>query len=516
MPLPAMPERRRKPAADPLPPAPLPSCDDLYRLLVEHVTDYAILMLSPDGRVATWTEGAGRMLGWTEAEVVGQHVSVLYPEENAADGAPERDLRIAAAQGRCEAVAWRVRRDGSRVWASVVLTAVEDDDGRMVGFGVVMRDLTERREVARRYEESRQRYRSLFEHNPDAVCSFDLDGRLRTANPAAEALTGYAADDLVGEPFWTLVVPGARASAREFFEAAARGEPQYTETALTHCSGTRVEVSLRLLPIVVDGSNLGVYCIAEDITERKRAEAERETLLLRERIARAEAEAAAAAKGGFLAVVTHELKTPLNVITGFADLLRDGEAGPLTDAQARHLDRIRAGARQLLGMIEDVLAYARLDAGEAVRAHPTDVRALLGQAAAGVRGEAQAKGIEVAVEMDGACMADTDAERLRQIVQHLLCNAVKFTEAGQVTASARREPGAVVVAVADTGIGIRPEHLDRIWEPFWQAEHPLARRAGGTGLGLAVARRLAQLLGGDIEAQSAPGEGSTFTVRLPG
>jgi PAS domain S-box-containing protein len=509
-----MPERRRKPA-DPLPP-PLPSRDELYRLLVENVTDYGILVVGPDGRVATWTEGAERMLGWAEAEIVGQPVSVLYPPEDVEDGAPERDLHIADAQGRCEAVAWRVRRDGSRLWASVVLTAVSDEEGRMVGYGVLMRDLTERREVARRYEESRQRYRSLFENNPDAVCSFDLDGRLRTANPAAEALTGYAADDLVGEPFWTLVPPGAGASAREFFAAAARGEAQFTETAFTHCSGTRVDVSVRLLPIVVDGQIIGVYCIAEDITERKRAEAERETLLLRERIARAEAEAAAAAKGGFLAMVTHELKTPLNVITGFADLLRDGEAGPLTDAQARHLDRIRAGARQLLGMVEDVLAYVRTDAGGPVRAASVDVQALLDEAAAGVRRDATAKGVEVAVEKDGACVADTDAARLRQIVQHLLGNAVKFTEAGQVTARAHREPGAVVVAVADTGIGIRPEHLEHIWEPFWQAEEPLVRRAGGTGLGLAVARRLAQLLGGDIEARSAPGEGSTFTVRLPG
>jgi PAS domain S-box-containing protein len=510
-----MPERKRSPAA-PAPPAAVPPArDELYRLLVENVTDYAILMLSPEGRVVTWTEGAEAMLGYTEAQALELTFASFYPPDEAADGAPERDLRIAAAQGRCEAVAWRVRGDGSRIWATVMLTALNDGDGRLVGHGVVMRDLTERREVARRYEESRQRYRSLFENNPDAICSFDLDGRLRTANPAAEALTGYAADDLVGEPFWSLFVSGARASAREFFAAAARGEPQFTETALTHCSGRRVEVSLRLLPIVVDGGIPGVYCIAEDITQRKHAEAERETLLLRERIARAEAEAAAAAKSDFLAVVTHELKTPLNVITGYADLVRDGEAGPLTGAQARHLDRIRAGARQLLGMVDDVLAYARMDTGQPVHLHPVDVETVLAEAAQRVESEAGAKGIEVCVERNGGCVAETDAGRVRQIVQHLVGNAVKFTERGTVTARASREPGAFVVTVQDTGIGIRPEHLDRIWEPFWQAEDPLVRRAGGTGLGLSVARRLAQLLGGDIEAASVPGEGSTFTVRLP-
>jgi PAS domain S-box-containing protein len=508
-----MPDRKRTlPAASAAAP---PAREELYRLLVENVTDYAILMLSPEGHVVTWSEGAEAMLGYAEPQALELGFAAFYPPEDAADGAPERDLRIAAAQGRCDAVAWRVRGDGSRIWASVVLTALNDADGRLVGHGVVMRDLTERREVARRYEESRQRYRSLFENNPDAICSFDLDGRLRTANPAAEALTGYAADDLVGEPFWTLFVPGARASAREFFTAAARGEPQFTETALTHCSGRRVEASLRLLPIVVDGAILGVYCIAEDITERKRAEAERETLLLRERIARAEAEAAAAAKSDFLAVVTHELKTPLNVITGYADLVRDGEAGPLTEAQARHLDRIRAGARQLLGMVDDVLAFARMDNGEPVRLQRVDVEAVLGEAARKVEPDARAKGVQVGVEMNGGCVAETDVGRVRQIVHHLMTNAVKFTEKGSVTARAIREPAAFVVTVTDTGIGITPEHLEKIWEPFWQAEHPLVRRAGGTGLGLSVARRIAQLLGGDIEAESTPGEGSTFTVRLP-
>ncbi|HKP74472.1 MAG TPA: PAS domain-containing sensor histidine kinase, partial [Longimicrobiaceae bacterium] len=291
--------------------------------------------------------------------------------------------------------------------------------------------------------------------------------------------------------------------------------PQYDETALTHCTGRRVEVSVRLLPIVVDGANIGVYCLAEDITERKRAEAERETLLLRERIARAEAEAAAAAKSDFLAVVTHELKTPLNVILGYADLLRDGEAGPLTEAQARHLDRLRVGARQLLGMVEDVLAYARMDAAEPVRLERVDVQALLDDALAQAHASAAAKGIELVMERNGACPAETDPARLRQIVAHLLGNAVKFTEQGRVTARAEREPAAFVVTIEDTGIGIDPAHLERIWEPFWQAEDPLVRRAGGTGLGLSVARRLAQLLGGDIEARSAPGAGSTFSVRLP-
>ncbi|HEX6910441.1 MAG TPA: PAS domain S-box protein, partial [Longimicrobium sp.] len=269
----------------------LPGRDELYRLLVENVTDYAIILLSPDGRVATWTEGAGRMFGHDEDEAVGQPLAVLYPPGDAADGAPQRDLHTAARDGRCETTAWRVRRDGSRLWVSVVLTAIHDGAGKLIGFGQITRDLTERKEVAERYEESRQRYRSLFENNPDGIFSFDLDGSLRTLNPAAEALTGYPADDLRSATFWGLVVPDERERMRERFAAAARGAPQNTETAMVQRSGRRVDVRVTLVPIVVAGGILGVYCIAEDITERRRAAAERDRLLLRERIARAEAEA---------------------------------------------------------------------------------------------------------------------------------------------------------------------------------------------------------------------------------
>ncbi|HEU0053316.1 MAG TPA: PAS domain-containing sensor histidine kinase, partial [Longimicrobium sp.] len=437
-----MPARRRNPSLAAAAPV-LPGADELYRLLVENVTDYAILMLSPDGRVVTWTEGAGRMTGFAEEEVIGRPVSIFYPPEDAEAGAPERDLGIAMAQGRCEAVAWRVRRDGSRMWASVVLTAVRDDEGRMVGFGQIMRDLTERKEVARRYEESRQRYRSLFENNPDAICSFDLSGNLRTANPAAEALTGYAVDELLSSTFWELVVAADRERARALFARAAEGEPQLLETALTHCTGRRVEIAVRLFPIVVDGKILGAYCIAEDVTERKHAEAERETLLHRERIARAGAEAANAAKSDFLALMSHELKTPLNVISGFADLLADGEAGPLADAQRKPLDRIRHNARALLEMIEVILDYARAEEGGAPAALETvELNELLGEAAAQVRPAAGERGVALVVERDGACVAATDRARLRQVLANVLGNAVKFTERGEVRAAARRDGGA--------------------------------------------------------------------------
>jgi PAS domain S-box-containing protein len=494
----------------------LPGRDELYRLLVENVTDYAIILLSPEGRVTTWTEGAGRMFGYDEDEVLGQPLAILYPPDDQAGGAPASDLHTAVRDGRCETVAWRVRRDGSRLWASVVLTAIHDAGGKLIGLGQITRDLTERKEVAERYEESRQRYRSLFENNPDAVCSFDLDGTLRTANPAAEALIGYETDDLRSASFWSLVTPDDRERMRALFTGTAAGAPQGCETALVHRSGRRVDVRVTLVPIVVQGGILGVYCIAEDITERLRAAAERDSLLLRERIARAEAEAANQAKTDFLAVVSHELRTPLNAIVNFSDLLLDGEAGALSEVQRRHLDRIRGNSGQLQRMIEDVLGYTRLDSGESgIRLERVDVGAVAAELAREMDGAAGQKGVAVEVAAEEGACAETDPRRVRELLRAVVSNAVKFTEAGRVQIEVRREAAWVAVAVEDTGIGIEAAHVEKIWDPFWQAEHPLIRRAGGSGLGLSIARRLAGLLGGDIHVASTPGAGSTFTIRLP-
>lgn len=494
----------------------LPGRDELYRLLVENVTDYAIILLSPDGRVTTWTEGAGRMFGYDDDEVLGRPLAIFYPDEDARTGAPQRDLHTAVRDGRCETVAWRVRKDGARLWCSVVITAIYDDDGKLIGLGQITRDLTERKEVAERYEESRQRYRSLFDNNPDAVFSFDLDGTLRTANPAAESLTGYDADDLRSATFWSLVSPDDRERLRGLFAHAAEGEPAGAETALVHRSGRRVDVRVTLVPIVVGGGIIGVYCIGEDITERLRAAAERDSLLLRERIARAEAEAANQAKTDFLSVVSHELRTPLNAIVNFSDLLLEGEAGDLSEVQRKHLDRIRGNGGQLQRMIEDVLGYTRLDSGESgIALQRVDVCAMVDEVAREFAGSLGRRGVEFQVVTDDGAAAETDPRRCRELLRSILSNAAKFTEEGRVEVAVRREPGWVAVAVTDTGIGIDEAHIERIWDPFWQAEHPLIRRAGGSGLGLSIARRLAGLLGGDIHVASASGEGSTFTVRLP-
>jgi signal transduction histidine kinase len=216
--------------------------------------------------------------------------------------------------------------------------------------------------------------------------------------------------------------------------------------------------------------------------------------------------------------MSHELRTPLSAILGFTDILDEGIPGPVNDLQREQLGRVRASALHLLQLIEEILTFARMEAGrEQFRPSPVRLCDVVGQAVDMVAPAAQEKRIELRVEHppgeeDGF---RTDAGKLRQILVNLLSNAVKFTDEGEVSVAFQRNGEGAVFVVRDTGMGIAEDHLEAIFEPFWQMEEVRTRRAGGTGLGLAVSRRLTDLLGGEISVESRQGEGSTFRLVVP-
>jgi len=227
--------------------------------------------------------------------------------------------------------------------------------------------------------------------------------------------------------------------------------------------------------------------------------------------------AANQAKADFLAVMSHELRTPLNAIIGFAELLLLGVPAPLEGDALHHTRRIRLAASHLLQLVEEVLSYSRMEAGkEEVHAVPTHVGQLVRETVDVVEPLARDRGLDLRLEVpeDGPEVL-TDPGKVRQVLTNLISNAVKFTSEGSVRVSIELHGDRVDVAVHDTGIGIPAEEQERIFEPFWQAEGGTTRRYDGTGLGLGVARRLARLLGGDVLVHSTPGQGSTFTLRLP-
>jgi signal transduction histidine kinase len=216
--------------------------------------------------------------------------------------------------------------------------------------------------------------------------------------------------------------------------------------------------------------------------------------------------------------MSHELRTPLAAIMGYGELLADGITGPVNEEQKRQLARIRASANHLLSIIDEILTLARMEAGkEKADLHDVDVTELMDSVASMAEPLASAKGLAFKVEVEPRDLqVHTDPVKLRQVLLNLLSNAVKYTDAGSITVKSVANNGVVDFSVTDTGVGVGEEHLEKIFEPFWQVEHTTTRRAGGTGLGLAVTRQFVDLLGGKIEVESELGRGSTFRVLIPG
>jgi signal transduction histidine kinase len=372
----------------------------------------------------------------------------------------------------------------------------------------------ERRAAAdRRYQrrQEQRQLRSIVTQLADGIVIVGADGRIEFVNPAAEHLFGRRARDLLATPFGF---------------AVANGEPASID--VVRPGGATVAAELRVVEITWEGEPARLVSI-RDVTERRHAE-ERARQLERERAARAEAEAANRAKSELLATMSHELRTPLNAVLGYAELLALGVGGALGQEQHHQVDRIRASGLHLLGLVDQVLDLAKVDAGRlSVHIGSFPARATADAAAALIQPAAEARGITL-VERAGDTEIDYvgDEDRVRQILVNLLTNAVKFTDAGgavslefgqttQPDGQARLRGRGVwtFFRVSDTGMGIPADQLARIFQPFVQVESGHTRSKDGSGLGLAISRRLARLMQGDVTVQSTAGEGSAFTLWLP-
>jgi signal transduction histidine kinase len=230
-----------------------------------------------------------------------------------------------------------------------------------------------------------------------------------------------------------------------------------------------------------------------------------------------DAQVANHAKADFLGVMSHELRTPLNAIIGYTELMLMGVPAAIPDSARQQVERVRNASHHLLHLIDEVLAFSRLETGrEELRAGSAQLAAVVGEAASVIAPLAAERHLELRIDAPTEPVAlETDVGKVRHILLNLLTNAVKFTDHGEIVLTARLGNGDVTFEVRDTGVGIQPQHHDRIFDPFWQVENKASRRVAGTGIGLSVARRLARLLGGDVTVSSKPGEGSTFTARLP-
>ena len=499
----------------------------------------AVIATQLDGTVLYWNEAAEELYGWDAGEVLGRTVDEITPAKVSRSEAEQ--IMDQLRRGESWSGEFLVQDKAGREFPVMVTDSpFLDEHGDIVGMIGTSSEITERKRA-----EAAQRY--LAEAGRVLAASLDYQTTVRTvARLAVPILADFCLVQVVSEQGTSETVAAVSEDNDELLTdleawAAGPGEPAIAD-ALRRCEAVAAPASdgpMRLeddglraigiesvlcVPLRARGNALGVMTLAgpseyDDHQIRLAAEIGRRAALAMDnaRLYR-EAQEANRAKADFLAVVSHELRTPLNAIGGYADLLESEVTGELTEGQTRYVERIKVGAGHLAQLIDEILTFARVEARrEQLLFRRTDLGTVVRDAITVVEPQAGDKGLEIVVDVpDAGPELVTDGDKVRQVAVNLLSNAVKYTDEGTITLTLRRtDDGGAELAVTDTGIGIEAQQLDRIFEPFWQAESPNTRRAGGTGLGLSVNQRLVALLGGSIDVESEPGVGSTFTVRLP-
>jgi PAS domain S-box-containing protein len=670
------------------------------RLLLENIRDYAIFMLDPAGLVATWNAAAERIKGYRAAEVLGRPSSIFYPPADAAAGKPARLLEIARREGRVEDEGWRVRKNGERFWADVVITRVVDESGRLVGYAKVTRDLTERRGVEERLRRSEERLRLMIDSIKDyAIVTLDLEGRVTSWNGGAERLEGYQSSEILGQPYARFFVPEEiEAGAPERHLALAREQGRYeTEGWRLRKDGTRFWADV-VVSAIRDGDQLvGFAKIIRDMTERRRVRDElaaraeqqaamaelglyalqsrdlqavmsratevvkaaldvemvsllelapdRKTLLLRagegwrpglvsaeppvtvtagpdaeagftlaspwpvvvedqgretrfqetpflrehgvaaslsvvvrsaqpgsqpygvlgaharaartfrsdevhflqaaanlvataiarsrteeqlrqaqreadqERDRKLRAEAALRERDDFISVAAHELRTPLTALQlKLQSVDHSLKRPPAGDADlTRMTSRVEGALRQTerLGqLVERLLDVSRVVGGRLdLDRQPCDLVAVVADVVTELTEHAQASGSPLVMTSSGPVPGRWDRDRILQVVRNVVANAVKYGAGHPVTITVERAGALARLTVADQGIGIAAEDLPRLFGRFERAAP--VRHFGGLGLGLYISRHIVEGHGGAISVESQPGRGATFRVELP-
>ena len=415
------------------------------------------------------------------------------------------DVDFALRQSQPYHVEYRITtREGQRRWISEYGRGAADEQGTVRWIDGVILDITATKEHTAQFVGTVQAL-----NRSEAVAEFDLHGHLLDANTNFLALMGYSFEEAIGQPHALFCPPPAAAQHDAFWQRLAQGEFQSGEFQRLGKGGREVWVHATYNPILdADGKVCKVIQLATDLSQRRAMEQDL-------RAAKERAEAAAAARSTFLANMSHEIRTPMNAIIGFTEALLDT---PLDAEQRRHLGTVQQAARSMLRLLNDILDTAKLEKG-AVEMEIADfsLQEVCDQILATLRIHAGKKGLALQCVMAERVppYLRGDALRLQQVLLNLLGNALKFTERGHVLLRLDYHDGTLVIEVEDTGIGIAAQHLERIFDPFAQADASTTRQFGGTGLGTTISRQLVERMGGSISVRSTLGVGTTFTVCVP-
>ena len=495
---------------------PFPSEEDRAAWVAAIVdsSDDAIVSKTLDGLITSWNRAAERIFGWTAAEAVGRSITIVIPPDRLAE---EEDILARIKQGEKieHFETTRMRKDGTRFEISLTVSPIKNAKGEVIGASKTARDISARLHG----DEAIARLAAIVNSADDAIVSKTLDGVITSWNRAAQAMFGWTAAEAVGQRI-TLIIPRERWHEEDEVLARVRkGESiDHFDTVRVRKNGERIDVSLTVSPVKdARGRIIGASKIARDVSDRKRAEAERTKLLQTVQQAREEAEELNRSKDQFLAVLSHELRTPLNAIFGWARMLQSAAMDEATSRRA--IDAILRNATAQVQLVEDLLDVSRIITGKMrLDVQWLDLKSVIESALDAVQPAASAKGLKIETVLDpNAGPVVGAADRLRQVVWNLLMNAIKFTPRdGRVQVHLRKLKSHVEIVVSDSGEGIQPEILPFIFDRFRQGDSTTTRPHGGLGLGLALVRHLVDLHGGRVRAASeGPGRGATFVVELP-
>lgn len=532
----------------------------LLGLLISAVTDYAIIVIDPQGVVLTWNEGAGRLTGYKASEIVGQHFSRFYPIELVEQKHPEHELKMALDHGRYEEENWRVRKDGSQFWANVVITPIYNEQNVHIGFAKIARDLSERKKTEEVLKKSEESTRAILDRAYGAFIAMNKRGQITNWNKSAENIFGWSRNEVLWKQLATTIIP------HRYRDAHARGLETFLKTGVGTVINQRIEVSalhkdghefpVELAVFTVPANDDFMFCaFVLDISQRKAAE-ERQTALSEElqrsnatleRLnsdleirmlalaaankqlnelttaladSRDQAMKASQYKSEFVAKISHEIRTPLSAIIGAIEIVMEHR---LDNEQLHMAQLISQSANTLLSLVNEILDLSKVEAGklelETKEFSPYElvdsVRDLLSSKA-----KKKELSITSTIDSDIPLFVLGDALRVRQVLLNLLSNAIKFTETGSIAIRAQQQQeneDSVVInfSVTDTGRGIPDKLKDNLFEPFVQASQGPRLYQEGTGLGLSICKRLVELMNGTIGYESKQNEGSSFWFEIP-
>jgi PAS domain S-box-containing protein len=483
-----------------------------FELLINSVTDYAIYMLDAEGHIATWNPGARRFKGYEPEEIIGRHFSNFFTAEDRARGLPAHILNTAATEGKFEAEGWRIRKDGTRFWAHVVVDPIRGPDGRLLGFAKITRDLTEKKAAQEALRLSEEKFRMLVQGVRDyALYMLDRDGFVSNWNTGAATIKGYTEEEIVGQHFSRFYTDEDRAAGEpgRALETAIREGKYEREAWRVRKDGTRFWASVVLDPIYDDNGELvGFAKITRDITERLKAQEELEQT----RAALFQAQKLQAL-GELTGGIAHDFNNLMTVIRGSAELLKRGNLAE--ERRERYLDAIVETAERAATLTSHLLAFGRR---QPLKPEVIDLNLRL-DAFGEVLSRTLGSRIEVKLDLaPGLWLAEVDSAQLETALLNAAFNARDaMPEGGSITLATRNATGvdemgdAVCVEVRDTGPGMDRETAERAFEPFFTTK-PVGK---GTGLGLSQIHGFAAQTGGKAEIDTAPGKGTTIRLLLP-